>query len=352
VGEKAKVMLRENINNKVLVRDASKSIIDEIVKEAFYTFLSPTETTDSNFVIKPNLGFKTDTKGGTTNVQIIESVLKIIRDEYKPRNIFLVESDGIAFKCEDVFEYLDLGKICSRYDTQFINLSREPTVTIKNINCNILKEFQMPKLFTAANTKSINLAKIKTHEIARFSCAIKNLFGLNPYVFKVEYHPIINEVLHDLYYMFKTDLTIVDGIWAINGYGPWTGEPVKLNIMVTGNDALLVDLACLKIIGWDINDVPYIQKLLEENNMVNAQIDGKMPPIQKFEWLPTSKFGLFKENMARALIPLLKVGFPLFYYSQGSFKLVSYGEKGKYCKSIKTFPNSKEKVKDRKVTLK
>ncbi len=324
--------------NKVIMRDVNRNSIEEIVKEAVHTFLSLRETKDLNFVIKPNLGFKTDTAGGTTNVKIIESVLKIIRSKYKASNIFLVESDGIAFKCEDVFEYLDLGKICSIYDTQFINLSKEPTVTIKNNNCNILKEFQMPKLFTAANTKLINLAKIKTHEIARFSCAIKNLFGLNPYVFKVKYHPVIDEVLHDLYYIFKSDLIIADGIWAINGHGPWTGEPVKLNIMVTGNDTLLVDLACLKIIRWNISDVPYIQKLIEKGNRVNAQIDGKIPKTQKFEWHSPSKFGVFKEKMARGLIPLLKVGLPLFYYSNGSFKLVAYGEKGKYCKSIKSFP--------------
>ena len=327
--------------NTVIIRDVNRNSIDEIVKEAFYTFLSPNEAKNSNFIIKPNLGFKTDTKGGTTNVKIIESVLKIVRNEYKPCNIFLVESDGIAFKCEDVFEYLGLDKICSRYDTQFINLSKEPTVTIKNINCNILKEFQMPKLFIEDNTKLINLPKIKTHEIGRFSCVIKNLTGLNPYVFKVDYHSVINDVLHDLYYIFKLDLNIVDGIWAINGHGPWTGEPVNLNLIIAGKNALLVDLACLKIIGWDISDVPYIQKLREENNFADYLIDGKVPETQKFEWLPTSKFGLFKENMARALIPLLKVGLPLFYYSKGSFKLISYGEKGKYCKSIKTFPKER-----------
>ena len=327
--------------NKVMIRDVNRNSTEEIVKEAFYTFLSPNEAKNSNFIIKPNLGFKTDTKGGTTNVKIIESVLKIVRNEYKPRNIFLVESDGIAFKCEDAFEYLGMDKICSRYDSQFINLSKESTVTIKNNNCDILKEFQMPKLFTENNTKLINLSKIKTHEISRFSCAIKNLTGLNPYVFKVEYHPIIHEVLHDLYYIFKSDLNIVDGIWAINGHGPWTGEPVNLNIIIAGNDALLVDLECLKTIGWDTNDVPYIQKLIEENNLVNAQIDGNTPQAQKFEWHPPSKFGVFKERMAMALIPLLKVGLPLFYYSQGSFKFVSYGEKGKYCKYIKTFPKER-----------
>jgi len=338
VEKKNKEMLKENINGKVMIRDVNKNSIEEIVGEAFYTFLSPRKAINSNFAIKPNLGFKTDTKGGTTNVKIIESVLKIVREKYKARNIFLVESDGITFKCEDAFEYLGLDKICSKYDVEFVNLSKRSTVTVSFNNNKILKNFNIPKLFENENMKLINLAKLKTHEISKFSCAIKNLSGLNPYVFKVEYHPVINDVLHDLYYIFKPDLNIVDGIWAINEHGPWTGKPVNLNIILAGNDALLVDLVCLRIIGWDIEHVPYIQEIIEKNNMVDTRIDGKIPEIQRFEWHPLSKFGLFKEKMARVLIPFLKVGFPLFYYSQGSFKLVFYGEGGKYCKSIRIFP--------------
>ncbi|NIO44061.1 MAG: DUF362 domain-containing protein, partial [Candidatus Aenigmarchaeota archaeon] len=57
------------------------------------------------YIIKPNLGFKTRTKGGTTHVGLIESVLKILSSDYRPKKISLVESDGIAFSCEEVFKF-------------------------------------------------------------------------------------------------------------------------------------------------------------------------------------------------------------------------------------------------------
>lgn len=294
----------------------------------------------SNYIIKPNLGFKTDAKGGTTNIEIIEAALKVLREVYEPEELYLVESDGLAFKCEDVFQYLNLDKVCSKYDAKFMNLSKEPSVKLKNASCSILKEFKIPKIFTKNNTILVDLAKIKTHEIARLSCAIKNLFGLTE-IFRVKYHPVIDEVLCDLYKIFKPDLTIVDGIWAINGHGPWTGEPVNLNTIIASDDALLADIECLKIIGWDVEDVPYINRLINTKCELSYIVDGELNKLEKFQWHKPSKLGLIKEGMARAAIPFLRRGFPLCYYSQRSFKLITYGGKGKYCKKIMSFPKEK-----------
>lgn len=325
------------ITKKVMIRDLRRKGIYDIVKEAFFTYLKIEDVKNSNFIIKPNFGFKTGTKGGTTNVEIIEATLKVIRDNYEPKNLYLVESDGLALRCEDVFQYLNLDGVCSTYGAKFVNLSKERTVTLKYNDCSILKEFKMPKIFTEDNTILINLAKIKTHEIARFSGAIKNLFGLTD-IFRAKYHPVIDDVLCDIYKIFKSDLTIVDGVWAINGHGPWTGEPVNLNTIVASNDALLADVECLKVIGWDVEDVQYIKKLMNTRGEVNYTVDGDFNQTQKFQWHKPSKLGLAKERMARAAIPFLSVGFPLCYYSQGSFKIISYGGKGKYCKSIRLFP--------------
>jgi uncharacterized protein (DUF362 family) len=328
------------ITKKVIIRDTGESDIYDIVKEAFFTFLTIEKVKNSNFIVKPNLGFKTGTKGGTTNVEIIEATLKIIRDNYEPKNIYLVESDGLALRCEDVFQYLNLDSVCSTYGAKFMNLSKEQTITIKNDDCNILKDFKMPKIFTEDNTILVNLAKIKTHEIARFSCAIKNLFGLSD-IFRVKYHPVIDDVLRDVYMIFKPDLTIVDGVWAIDGHGPWTGEPVNLNTIVASNDALLADVECLKIIGWDVEDVPYIKKLINTRIKLNYMVDGDFNQTQKFQWQKPSKVGLVKEKLVRIAIPFLKIGFPLCYYSRGYFKIIRYGGKGKYCKTIKSYPQKK-----------
>ena len=323
-----------------MIRDVGRNSIGGIVKEAFSTFLRFEDVKNSNFIIKPNLGFKTDTKGGTTNVEIIAATLEIIRNEYEPKNLYLVESDGLAFRCEDVFQYLNLDNVCSKYGAKFVNLSKEPTVTVKNNDCSILKEFKMPRIFTEDNTILVDLAKIKTHEVARFSCAIKNLFGLTD-IFRARYHPVIDDVLCDLYKIFTPTLTIIDGIWAINGHGPWTGEPINLNVIIASDDALLADIECLKIIEWNVEDVPYIKKMMNTRGELNYRVDGELKQSQKFQWHKPSKLGLFKEGMARGVIPFLKMGFPLCYYSHGSIKIISYGDKGKYCKSIKSFPKEK-----------
>lgn len=327
-------------NDQVIIRNIQNKNIEEIVKEAFYTFLPRNTTKNANFVIKPNLGFKTDSKGGTTSIEIIENTLKLLRDKYEPNKIFLVESDGIAFKCEDVFEYLNLDKICAKYNVEFLNLSKESTTTIHIDNNNVLQKFEIPTIFTVKNIKLINLAKLKTHEIAKFSCAIKNLYGLNPYVFKLEYHSAIDDVLQDIYRIFKPDLSIVDAIWAINGHGPWSGNPVKLNAIVSSNDALIADIECLKIIGWDVKDIGYIQKIKSARDELDYIVNGILSQETTFQWCKPSRFGQYKEQIAKSLIPILKKDIPLFYYSNGSFKLVTYaqGKNGLFCKSIKIFP--------------
>jgi len=316
---------------KVIIRTSAEKKIDKIVEESFKKFKIPK---NSNYIIKPNLGFKTDTKGGTTNVELIKSVLKLLANNYKPKNIFLVESDGIAFSCEEVFRFLGLDKICLEYNTEFINLSKQKTKKIKNKKCRLFKKFDVPEIFTKKNIL-INLPKIKTHEIAGFCCCIKNLFGLHPDIFRFKYHSVISDVLYDMSLLFKPHLNLVDGIWAINQHGPWSGVPVNLDVIISGNNLLATDLECLKIIGWNIDSAPYLKTIREREGDVNYQVFGKIKYNKKFKWETISTIGHMKEVIADKLfIPMIKLGFPLLYYSQGSFKLVTYGKKGKYCKSI------------------
>ncbi len=193
----------------------------------------------------------------------------------------------------------------------------------------------MPEIFTKKNVL-INLPKIKTHEIAGFCCSIKNLFGLYPNIFRFKYHSVISDVLYDMSLLFKPDLNIVDGIWAINQHGPWSGIPVKLDVIVSSNNLLATELECLKIIGWNINSVPYLKTIQEREGLKDYQVIGKINFDKKFKWESISTIGHIKEIIANKIfVPMIKSGFPLLYYSQGSFKLVTYGKKGKYCKSIR-----------------
>jgi hypothetical protein len=255
-----------------------------------------------------------------------------------------VESDGIAFRCEEAFEFLGLDDLCSRYGAAAVNLSRLARSQLEFPACQVLNELAVPSLLVDQDPLLINLAKIKTHEIAGFSGAIKNLYGLNPYVFKLEYHSRIDDVLCDIYRIFRPALTLVDGLWAIDGHGPWTGQPVRLGVLIAGNDALAADLASLQLIGWQPQTVRYLDRLLDASPPMWTLLESlDLPCLTVFRYHPATKMTILKERIARRAIPLFKRGLPLVFASHRQLKMVTYGPDGQYCHSISSWPRIGDK---------
>jgi uncharacterized protein (DUF362 family) len=308
--------------------------LDGFVEAVFSRKLAPERARHSTFVIKPNLGFMTDSRGGTTSPRLLEAVLSTVVGQYDPADVLVVETDGIAFRCEEVFDYLGLPGLVAKYGARLLNLSKEP-YTVRRFDHNLLlKEVRYPDCLQNGEAVLIDLAKVKMHEIARYSGAIKNLFGLNPYVFKLEYHRKIDQALADVYRVFPTQITIVDGLWSINGHGPWTGESVYTGFLVGCADSLLADLVALRQIGLDVESVPYLDRLAREYKSDVPEDCPRAEAGADFQWVDASRAARMKERAACAAIPLFKRGFPLVFPSQGGWKVVRYGNGGRYCRSI------------------
>ena len=103
---------------------------------------------------------------------------------------------------------------------------------------------------------------MKTHEFMAYSGAIKNLFGCVPSNKRIYLHPYLPEVFYRLYTLFKPQLTIMDARIGIEGNGPTKGKPVKMDLMLTGNDALAVDIVAAKVmmLDWKETYLNYIAK--------------------------------------------------------------------------------------------
>jgi len=101
---------------------------------------------------------------------------------------------------------------------------------------------------------------MKTHEFTAYSGAIKNLFGCIPSNRRIYLHPYLPEVFYRLYTLFKPQLTIMDARTAIEGNGPTKGKPVPLGLMLTGNDALAIDIVSAKVmmLDWKTTYLNYI----------------------------------------------------------------------------------------------
>ena len=109
----------------------------------------------------------------------------------------------------------------------------------------------------------ISVAKMKRHNFERFSGAWKNQYGLianRP--LRIRLHPFVSEVLFDLNSMFYPDLSVIDGITALEGEGPIKGKPKRMNLIVCSNNPLSADIITAKIMGENPKRVPHIKYAL------------------------------------------------------------------------------------------
>ncbi len=103
----------------------------------------------------------------------------------------------------------------------------------------------------------INLPKLKTHGLLRYTGAVKNLFGLVPGRTKLDYHARLPEaarfaeMLLDLSLWARPRLTIIDAIVGMEGDGPSAGRPKEMGLLIAADDCTAADLAALDIIGMD-----------------------------------------------------------------------------------------------------
>ncbi len=108
----------------------------------------------------------------------------------------------------------------------------------------------------------ISLCKLKTHGLTRFTGAVKNTFGCIPGTFKAQHHArtpdpyLFGTMLVDLNTLVRPRLYIMDGIMAMEGNGPRSGTPKKLNVLLFSEDPIAIDSVACRIIDLDPEYVP------------------------------------------------------------------------------------------------
>ena len=117
------------------------------------------------------------------------------------------------------------------------------------------------------NAFVISVGKMKVHNLTMVSLASKNMFGLPPINFYTSpprvgrfgmHDRSVNESIVDLNLARKPDYAVVDGIWGLEGQGPWGGSPVRMDLVVAGDNALAVDYVCIMAMGIAAARVPHL----------------------------------------------------------------------------------------------
>lgn len=141
----------------------------------------------------------------------------------------------------------------------------------------------------------INLPKLKTHSGMLLSLGVKNLFGCIVGLKKPEWHlrsgidrELFARLLVQICQAINPAITLVDGIWALEGQGPGkSGKPRHLGVLVGGKNAFHIDRVICRLLGMDPEKLP-THKIADNLGLVSASVDinGNMEVVDHFK-LPT-----------------------------------------------------------------
>jgi uncharacterized protein (DUF362 family)/Pyruvate/2-oxoacid:ferredoxin oxidoreductase delta subunit len=109
----------------------------------------------------------------------------------------------------------------------------------------------------------INLPKLKTHGQMLMTLGVKNLFGTIVAQRKGEWHYMVGmnrtifaSLLLDIYQAVSPALTILDGVWGMEGEGPANGQPRHFGLLAVSADALALDLVICRMLGVPLRRLP------------------------------------------------------------------------------------------------
>ena len=215
-------------------------------------------TRGDSVLIKPN--FVAPFSGAVTNFTIIEEVIEEVRKcGGEP---IIGESAGFEFNTEKTFDIIGATKFAQNNGVRLVNFDVEHIEKIK-VNQIFLKELMIPKIVLEADVL-INIPKLKMHGVTTVSFGMKNLVGIPNRESRRKLHILgINRGIATLNSIFKSDLTIVDGLTVMASKAVF-GNELDLGVIVAGKDVVSVDQICCELIGIKPQNIKHIRHVIKE----------------------------------------------------------------------------------------
>lgn len=216
-------------------------------------FVSPKE----RILVKPNfLSAAEPERAVTTHPSVIRAMLRILA-EYGCREVTYGDSPGHGSN-EAAAAKLGLTPE-NTFGARPADMSQEKTVTFAEGMT--AKEFHFARGVTEADAV-ISLCKMKTHALERVTGAVKNVYGLICGYQKAAGHvkypnaSIFARMLADIHRCVKPRLHIMDGIVAMEGNGPGSGDPTPMNVLLFSEDPVALDTVFCRLVFLDPELVP------------------------------------------------------------------------------------------------
>ncbi|MBU0494646.1 MAG: DUF362 domain-containing protein [Chloroflexi bacterium] len=201
--------------------------------------------------IKPNVpDIGPPDQGLYTDPRVVEGLLQV----FAGRPIVIGESTIVGRDTMAALERAGYGDLARRYGAELVDLK---TVEREEVEW----EFGTIQLPTLLRTHEyVNVAKMKTHIQTGVTLGLKNQKGLLRDADKRRFHrDDLHAHIRALGQVARPVLTVIDGIVALEGDGPWQwGQRKDAGLLLAGDDVMEVDNVCLRVMGFGPDHAPHI----------------------------------------------------------------------------------------------
>ena len=221
--------------------------------------------TDSTVFLKPNFTYPYHKKGITTTPELLEELLYLLKGRGK--RVIIGESDGgnHSFSADDSFLGHNVPEICKRTGAEFVNLSKIPSVTVTEKIQGREVTVKLPELLLSEIDCMVSVPVLKVHVMTGISLSMKNLWGCYPDTMRCLHHKDLDQKLTLITKLTKPRLIVVDGSYALDNHGPMYGTARKMDLLLSSNNPVAVDMIGALIMGIPLIRAKHIITAQNEN---------------------------------------------------------------------------------------
>ncbi len=211
-------------------------------------------------LVKPNLvgvmfkcGYSREYIPQTTDPRVFEAVIAYLKN--LGCEITIIEASGKGIATFQYFHDIGLDKVAEYHNTGLVAMDEQPLDHYYVPKAKIQKDVYLPRILSEVvrgEALYVSVPKMKTNLYTGVTLGFKNAMGTLSGNMRYRNHSWqINDKLVDLLYLFKPDLTVVDGIIGGEGLTPAPVDPVKVGKIIAGTNSVEVDRVVTRMMGFD-----------------------------------------------------------------------------------------------------
>jgi uncharacterized protein (DUF362 family) len=209
-------------------------------------------------VLKPNVVADHGMMGGkytggvVTDIRVLKGLIELLLPV--AGKVVVAEGSSInrsaTTKMFELYGYPKLIDLDPR-KVSLVDLNRDELVEKPVPEGKRMKSRKVPRTIEEADVV-ISIPVMKIHFAAGVSLGVKNLQGAMPPLEKYMTHFFgLWQNLVNIHHVVKPKLTIIDGIVGQEDFGPVSGTPKTMNLLIGGENPVAVDAVTMRVMGLD-----------------------------------------------------------------------------------------------------